>query len=158
METQRLVFVDVDGVLNCQLFYERRYKGEYPINLEVCPDRMSWLNQLIENIEAKVVISSSWRSDPDCVKKLREYGATFDIIGLTPHLGQDCVRGNEIYKWISDNEETVRCCVSDYKNYVIIDDDSDMLYQQRNNLFLTDFYSGLTPNTCYKIKRFFNKR
>jgi hypothetical protein len=44
-----------------------------------------------------------------------------------------------------------------YGNYVIIDDDSDMLLHQAEHFFLTDNYSGLTPNTCYKIKRYLTK-
>ena len=42
-------------------------------------------------------------------------------------------------------------------NYVIIDDDSDMLLWQANHFFQTDSYSGLTPNICYRIKRYFNE-
>jgi len=42
----------------------------------------------------------------------------------------------------------------DFYKYAIIDDDSDMLLNQEQNFFQTDNYSGLTPNTCYKIKRF----
>ena len=53
--------------------------------------------------------------------------------------------------------ETCGCHYYDFYNYVIIDDDSDMLLNQQEHFFNTDYYSGLTHNTCYRIKRFFNK-
>ena len=43
----------------------------------------------------------------------------------------------------------------DFYRFAIIDDDSDMLLNQQFNFFQTDNYSGLTPNICYRIKRFF---
>ena len=39
-----------------------------------------------------------------------------------------------------------------------VDDDGDMLLWQQHNFFQTDNYSGLTPNICYKIKRFFTHK
>jgi hypothetical protein len=61
---------------------------------------------------------------------------------------------------VKDNikPETHGCNYFDFHKYAIIDDDSDMLLNQRFNFFQTDNYSGLTPNTCYKIKRFFTGR
>ena len=40
--------------------------------------------------------------------------------------------------------------------YVILDDDSDMLYWQRNSYFQVDSYSGLTPNLCYRVVNYLN--
>ena len=82
-------------------------------------------------------------------------GGSFRIIGKTEHLGYE--RGIEISKWLRDNvkPETYGCNYCDFHRYAIIDDDSDMLLNQRFNFFQTDNYSGLTPNTCYKIKSFF---
>lgn len=147
----RIIFLDIDGVLNCQLFYQSRTD----LTLEICPERLSWLNSLCEVIDAKVVISSTWRFSMDSLLEQfqKAGGHTFEIVGVTPALDSTHVRGNEIALWIEKNQELVG---RDYRNYVIIDDDSDMLYSQRNHLFLTDFYSGLTPNTCYRIKRFFS--
>lgn len=157
----KIIFLDVDGVLNCQLFYTGRdlkQEGGYTEN-NICRERVSWLNDLCKETGAKVVISSTWRMGR-AIEELKEIflevGATFEIIDKTPVLRDDAyVRGNEIAKWIKDNDELIGEAYYDYKDYVIIDDDSDMLYSQRNNLFLTDTYSGLTPNTCHRIKRFF---
>ena len=60
-------------------------------------------------------------------------------------------RGNEIDIWLKNSER--------YKDtdYVIFDDDSDMLLWQQKHFFKTDNYSGLTPTTCYKAKRYLDK-
>lgn len=150
-----IIFLDIDGVLNCQVFYNERAEGDH---INVCADRVSWLNEVCKNTDAKVVISSVWRYSglEYCINKLKEVGATFDIIDVTPNLrGQGCLRGNEILQWIKDNEELLGKPYHEYYNYVIIDDDSDMLYWQKDNFFQTDCYAGLTPNICYKIERFF---
>ena len=158
-----IIFLDIDGVLNCQVFYETRKKSESIIEHpqdQICTKRIEWLNKLCEDVDAKVVISSTWRhSGLDyCKDVLKNAGATFDIIDKTPDLRHEaCLRGNEIYFWISRNKELLGCSASEFESYAIIDDDSDMLYWQRNNLFLTDSYSGLTPNICHKIKRHFQK-
>jgi hypothetical protein len=159
-----IIFLDIDGVLNCQTFYENRIKGganvESPIR-NICKERVKWLNELCESTKAKVVISSTWRHSglKYCKEILQEAGATFDIIDITPDLRfKGAVRGNEIKLWIDENIEKLSGIkYYDYKSYAIIDDDSDMLLWQKENFFQTDNYSGLTPNTCYKIGRFFGK-
>lgn len=152
-----IIFLDIDGVLNCQLFYNNRPKGSY-VESNICRERVGWLNELCADIKAEVVISSTWRMGKT-VEELREIfkevGATFNIIDKTPVFREDYIlRGNEIHAWI---KMQIPIFYSDYKTYAIIDDDSDMLLWQRNNFFQTDTYSGLTPNTCYRIKRFFNQ-
>lgn len=160
-----IIFLDIDGVLNCQLFYttiDQTKVGTYT-EQNICRERISWLNDLCKETEAKVVISSTWRmgrTTDELKELLSEVGATFEIIGKTPVLRESgYVRGNEIQMWIEKNIESLTGLnYFDFHTYAIVDDDSDMLYQQRHNLFLTDTYSGLTPNTCYRIKQFFKKQ
>jgi histidinol phosphatase-like enzyme len=160
-----IIFLDIDGVLNCELFYRERTKEERLIESpirNICKDRVQWLNELCKDVGAKVVVSSTWRHSglKYMQEILAEAGATFEVIDITPDLRfKGSVRGNEIKLWIDENIEKL-CGVKyyDYNTYAIIDDDSDMLYWQRNNFFQTDTYSGLTPNTCYRIKRFFGSK
>ena len=181
-----IIFLDVDGVLNCQLFYTERYKHltqydgipfyktvkKYLRKLlkskelskmdyyksEMCPMRMSLLNELCAETNSAVVLSASMRSGWT-VEELQEIfnycGATFNIIGKTGHC--KCrVRGVEILEWLKDNcMEWFGVNYYDFHRYAIIDDDSDMLLWQQDHFFQTDNYSGLTPTTTYKIKRFF---
>lgn len=163
-----VIFLDIDGVLNCQVFYEKTVKEakkslkkEVKRNAidrmlfykkQIDPERITWLNHLCTETNSVVVISSTWRKGNtfEELKNILAFcGATFKIIDVTPSL--PCrVRGCEIHDWWSKNGQT-------FSNYVIIDDDSDMLLNQTEHFFLTDSYSGLTPNTCYKIKNYLNK-
>jgi hypothetical protein len=157
-----IIFLDIDGVLNCEQFYKERMKLDcqkpYPLN-QICTERVAWLNELCESIKAKVVVSSTWRHDGlEAMQNLfKQVGGTFEVIDITPSLGRYTVRGNEIRAWIENNSKLLGCYSSDFHTYAIIDDDSDMLLWQRDHFFQTDTYSGLTPNTCYRITRFFQK-
>lgn len=184
---QNLVFLDVDGVLNCQLFYTERYKHltqysgipfyktvkKYLRKMlktkeiskwdyykgEMCPMRMDMLNGLCERTNSAVVLSASMRSGwtPEELQEIFNYcGGTFTIIDKTGYCNER-IRGVEIYKWLDDNcQKWFGVHSHEFSRYAIIDDDSDMLLWQQYNFFHTDNYSGLTPNTIYKIERFFN--
>ena len=165
-----IIFLDIDGVFNCQLFYKER-KARYLKDgrpksdsmlehnkNQFCTERISWFNDLVEEIDATVVVSSTWRNyGVDGLQEIFDsVGGTFKVHDVTPYGCRDCCRGNEIKRWIHDNitKEEYGINYYDFYKYAIIDDDSDMLLNQANNFFQTDNYSGLTPNTCYKIKRF----
>lgn len=186
MKYTNIIFLDLDGVLNCQLFYEESMwhkllldkiplyrqvkkllrkllkkkditKMEYYAS-QLCKNRIAMLNDLCKETNSVVVISSTWRNNKtvdELQHILNNSGATFKIIDKTPFTGYE--RGTEISKWLKDNinKEEHGCLYFDFYRYAIIDDDSDMLLNQANHFFKTDNYSGLTPNTCYKIKRFF---
>jgi hypothetical protein len=128
---------------------------------EMCPMRMQMLNELCAETNSAIVLSASMRSGWT-VAELQEIfnycGATFTIIDKTGYC--DCrIRGVEIQNWMKDN------CMKwfgvnyyDFYRYAIIDDDGDFLLDQADHFFQTDNYSGLTPTTCYKIKRYFTHK
>lgn len=168
-----IIFLDIDGVLNSQVFFEKtlltsknpktELKNQVRKGIierlefyrkQICPERMAWLNKLCEETDSVIVVSSTWRKNKT-IEELQEIlnyaGAKFKVVGLTPVCA--CrMRGCEIRSWLDQNGR-------DYLpyDYVIIDDDSDMLLWQQGHFFQTDGYSGLTPNTCYRIKKYFNK-
>jgi len=186
---KNIIFLDVDGVLNCQIFYTEYFEhlqrydkipfyktvkkhlrklvkkkdisrmAYYQSQMDV--KRIGWLNTLCEETNSAVVLSASMRggkSVQDLNKIFQYCGATFTIIGKTGH-SQDRIRGVEILNWIKDNYmRWFGVNYYDFYRYAIIDDDSDMLLWQQHNFFKTDNYSGLTPNTCYKIKNFFTHK
>lgn len=173
-----IIFLDVDGVLNCQLHYESKQFKNYKeakkslvkevkagrierleyYSSQICKNRIRMLSELCNETNTVVVVSSTWRSN-QTVEQLQEMfdycGGTFKVIDKTGHC--ECrTRGCEIKKWLYDNtEKHFGIKYYDFYRYAIIDDDSDMLLDQQNHFFQTDNYSGLTPNTCYRIKRFF---
>jgi len=128
-----IIFLDVDGVLNCQLFYEERYahlhrfdgiplykvvkrylrkllrtkqllKLDY-YKSEICPMRIGLLNELCEQTNSAVVLSASMRGQWN-VEELQEI---FNYCGATFKIIDktghcDCrIRGVEILQWLKDN-------------------------------------------------------
>lgn len=171
-----IIFLDIDGVLNCELHYKSIQFTDYKeakkslrksvkkqeierldfYKSQICLDRVKLLNELCESTDTSIVISSTWRMGKT-INELQEIlnycGSTFKVIGKTDHLGYE--RGIEISKWLKDNCQTFfNVPYYDFYRYAIIDDDSDMLLNQQHHFFQTDGYSGLTRNICYKINRF----
>lgn len=166
------IFLDIDGVLNHNKFYQERatskkelrkavIKAEqtkenkleyYKSNID-CTGSLLLINKLVEETNSIVICSSSWRSDG--IEKLNEIfeycGATFKFTDVTPHLNykyddkyHSCPRGTEIEWYLrhmlnfshinwSKEKQQEQMIKSNVKNYIIIDDDSDMLYTQRNH-------------------------
>lgn len=155
------LFLDIDGVLNSQLYYERlKADGELrkdSSNLD--PVAIGFLNNFIVDVEVEVVISSTWRIGStvhELQGVLEDNGFEGEILDFTPRLNfMGVLRGNEIYAWLQEN---VKGHTSGFSDYVIFDDDSDMLLWQANNYFKTDGYVGLTPNVCYRAKRFLERQ
>lgn len=165
----KIIFLDIDGVLNCEDGYREglcRYVGGHQ---SFYPPSKDLINLLIEETGAKIVISSSWRKDGlDRMKEIwKAEGMSGEVIDTTPSLylqkngsihfwngheskhptpkirGYSIPRGCEIDYWLKDKgfshinwsreEQEEYISRSGIENYVIIDDDSDMLYGQRNN-------------------------
>ena len=161
---EKIIFLDIDGVLNHENFYKKRYEKRYQEDAlaypysEIDPESVENLNSLIESTGAKVVISSTWRHSglEYCLDVLNFHGFKGDVIDITPDLSRHGgLRGNEILKWVEDNEKLIGS-KHNFTEYVILDDDSDMLYWQRNNFILVDRYVGLTPGDVFRAKKILN--
>jgi hypothetical protein len=139
----KVIFLDIDGVIST---FEKQWK------LDI--NKLDLLTNIINETNAKIVISSSWRigcTNADDMKqrllthriddniKYSEEFKTFleSIIDITPNGSQNGpLRGNEIQDWIDEH--------NDIETYVIIDDDSDMLDKQLFNFVQTDGFEGIT--------------
>ena len=154
----KIIFLDIDGVLNHQLFYEKMRQSETYKEIEhpdcdLDPETIELLNGLLETTGAKVVISSTWRKGTTIEELqaiLEKAGFKGEIIGKTPIGCNNCCRGDEIYRWIKDNDKLLGKPYYEFKEYVIFDDDSDMLLSQRANFIHIDSHCGLTPNSMYR--------
>lgn len=132
----RVVFLDIDGVL---INYESlKHGAPYPL----CVSR---LNRLVDQSGASIVVSSLWRlaENPDISEKLREWGVTGKVIGVTPDFRRVCgeiliakERGMEIEAWLTMN-------ASAPISFVILDDDKDM-GDLLPYLVRTNYETGLT--------------
>lgn len=171
----KLVFLDIDGVLNYELFWKDEAQDIKLKNLsesapkgshDICKDKIGLLNDLIEQTEAKIIISSTWRKyyTLDELRELFKFmGFKGEIIDTTPYLNfqkldgynYSVPRGCEIKAWLEINKDKLG--VESHKiKYLILDDDSDMLYNQRHAYFRVDPYCGLTYNVIYRAVRYLN--
>jgi hypothetical protein len=176
MSSKKIIFLDIDGVLNHQLWYEEiRGPGktrETPSDDALdyfCPRSVDMLNGLTDRTGAEIVLSSSHRvgkSNEECIEYLRRGGITGKVLGRTPRLwfqsdmegyNYSVPRGCEIKAWLETNKGILGAKMEEVR-YVIFDDDSDMMYWQRENYFRVDAYCGLTPNIIYRAERFLNKK
>jgi hypothetical protein len=128
----KVIFLDVDGVLNSTDFFHRKYEergGRAPKNLrehdQLDLDAIKCLNAIIERTGARVVISSTWRLRKDfrqIIRLLKRQGLKGRILGRTPRLsGEGIVRGHEIAAWLFSQIDWP-------EGMVILDDDSDMAH------------------------------
>ena len=116
-EKRKIVFLDIDGVLNSKLYDNKRTENDGNIDL----GRMPYLKRIIDETGAQIVLSTTWRehwsvepAERDAVGE--ELDATFVAHGLTiadktPMLGE---RVDEIKAWLALHPEV--------KDFVIIDD------------------------------------
>jgi hypothetical protein len=161
---KKIIFLDIDGVLNNQLWYLKTKGDRQRDNID--PENIKFLNTIIKNTGAEVVVTSMWRlgqTPEELQTVLSRNGFEGKVIDKTLDLRdsgdhRQCVlRGNEILCWIQEHADVIGQGYYDFKNYVILDDDSDMLYWQRNNFILVDAYCGLTPNIAYKAINILNQ-
>jgi len=127
-----ILFLDVDGVLNrC---------GHSAQGLE--SDKLDLLQWIVTRSRCDVVVSSTWRTLPDCKRRLLRALAERDIepIGCTPDL--NCSRGTEISVWLKLNRAG--------ENFVILDDDEDM-GELLPHLVRTLSYGGLTSAIAAEV-------
>ena len=170
----KIVFLDIDGVLNSEEWADKCFNklvSDDICDSDVDSDAINRLIKFLDDTNAKIVLSSSWRSlnvqstilefstfNHELLKKLIPY-----IIGVTPRFYEYRKRGNEIKYWMDMLSTDYNALVKrgyilenvelskDYR-YVIVDDDSDMLEGQ--NFVQTDFQTGLTDEDVNKIKAF----
>jgi hypothetical protein len=153
-----IIFLDFDGVLNNQLFYVNT-KGTRTVDLD--PENVKRLNEIISATQSRVVVTSTWRlgrTVHELQSILESVGFEGEVIDKTKDLrrgedGDSILRGNEIHAWMKSNPAVLGCSYWDYNRYVILDDDSDMLYWQRDNFLCIDPYVGLTPKSVFLAKR-----
>ena len=153
--TTKIIFLDVDGVLNC----EQTWKGPHEDGFATLdPDMCDRLARIVQETGAIVVLSSTWRlfGGPP-LEKLTRWLLEREIVihSHTKDLSHDTlVRGEEIACWLIDHAEEFPPLE---REFVILDDDSDMLDWQKPNFVHTSFKDGLTENHMKKAIRIPNE-
>ena len=164
----KVIFLDIDGVLNTQDWHSRMTK-------DTPRDEFGWvfdpvavenLAHIIKETGASIIISSSWKFLG--LAKLREMWKIRNLPGIvldiTPNTISDelllnanldemklgVCRGNEIKEWLSKHKGEV-------SNYVIIDDFDDLLPEQDDHVVLTDTLIGITVFDAKKAISILNR-
>lgn len=147
----KILFLDIDGVLNNTPFLESTASGS-----EICTRNVMYLNEVLQATGCKVVVSSSWRN----YHTWHELLTTLSIFGVNtmPFVGKTgdylpAGRGQEILEFLTarrvrfPNEDVV---------YAVVDDiDSDM-DPVRDRLVKTDPDVGLDKETSDKLIEILN--
>ena len=156
----KVLFLDVDGVLNNDMWFEwrqycavhkkplkcREFNPELEsVNTMLDERNVANLNRIIESTDCEIVLSSSWRPNSmdeigEIDSALRREGLIKSIFGITPRT-LSRIRGEEIELWLETASKHY-----DVESYVILDDDSDMLESQLKNFVKVDAVSGLTAS------------
>lgn len=153
----KLIFLDVDGVLNNTQNikkYRLFFRGKRRLLVDVKP--FVYLKKLLKeieknNIDAKIVISSSWRVGSiasDWKKLFLHYFNNAEIvIGRTPYLYKD--RGIEILELIEIAKEKGHMI----DDYIVLDDDIEDIinYINSKKVMKIDRRHGLTSRDIEQI-------
>jgi len=117
----KILFLDIDGVLNIVSIDEGRDQYGQIFHKHFV-DNLQWI---IEQTDAKIVISSDWKSSGLVIIKemWKNRNLPGDIIDVTTYLGDDFSRGHEIQDWIDNHRDSI-------ESYVIIDDTDCVLEHQ----------------------------
>lgn len=140
----KVIFLDIDGVLNKHGWAERKDPW-------IEDSKLKLISKLCKETGAKIVLASNWRetwfepmfyeNDSTAIywghKKFDEM--KIDVIGITPRVGS---RGEEIKKYLLDNPNIT--------NYVSIDD----TVVDVEDFVRTNGEIGLTENDCKKAAHF----
>ena len=132
----KIIFLDIDGVLNSfdnmrsYHPYERRHYDKFHKFDSRC---VRWLKRIIKETDSEIVISSSMR-------RLQHFDEMWDGRALPEFVGKtgrtEGHRGAEIDLFLKNFSQPV-------ENYVILDDDSDMMPYQLDRFVKIDGSYGL---------------
>ncbi len=172
----KCVFLDIDGCLNVIP------EGHDEFGAVFHKRFMANLKEIIDETDAKIVITSTWRSNGlDFMQDLwKARGYAGDVIDVTPsiYIGNvlfwdenkdhtkhynSIPRGFEIKYWL-EYESSKHGEVTDF---VILDDDGDMLLEQKDNFVMcsgdmndsdcVDIGYGLTQSRTNRAIKILNK-
>lgn len=138
----KIIFLDIDGVLNCQ-----SSKSNYNGLLGIDNDKVKRLRKIVDSTNASIVLCSSWKSvwerfDKDYQRGLGNYldkelkKENLFIFDKTIDRGNN--RGEGIINWLSDK--------NDIESWVVIDDEFFEDYEEYGiieHVFKTEFYSDI---------------
>jgi len=145
----KIIFLDIDGVMNSERYYR---SVDRTINnwSRFDPNVVDMITRLVDEFSAKLVISSTWRFG--AIKQLEN---ELTKSALKKYLHKEWKtpkaypnhRGKEIKLWLDQHLEI--------KDYVVIDDDINIVDEHLKRSVLTDINEGMTEEHYYKAREIF---
>lgn len=162
----KLLFLDIDGVLNTEhglkTISENWTKMDkiHRVGKQVpfCPEAVEVLKQIIDETDAKLVITSTWAGGANGLEKMKklweERNLPSEVIDVTKHTIHG-IRGKEVDTYLKSRgfyypieywnapawEESRETC--DIEGYCIVDDEWDFFILQEPHFVNTPAYYGL---------------
>jgi len=173
---KKYLFLDIDGVLNSQdWFYSDKLQNlvstkDLGEKEAFDPTAIKLLTDIVLATNCDIVISSSWRKGRT-IERLRElftevgFKHSHKIIGKTdslynwllPKVHCPSIRGLEIRVWLETNIKKINPIYQNDYIYCILDDDTDMPFEQKDNFVNTDVQTGLTIEDAGSVIKILNK-
>jgi hypothetical protein len=141
----KVLFLDIDGVVLSGRELWATHNNRY-----LPPEKIALVREVCDRTGAIVVVSSTWRFSDETADQLRHAGLRLHRDWRTPHkldrigsiiMGQQ--RGNEIQRWLNRHPGVTE--------YAIVDDDSDMLDDQRARFVQTPFETGIERDHAERL-------
>ncbi len=162
---KKYIFLDIDGVIATPESIENGLWG-------LVDSKQDLLGDIIKHTNADIVLSSSWRlhTVEDTIHHMNAKGFRYsdEIVGVTIRAYQyikgvhlSIPRGVEIKQWLDVNVHKQNGMWQkkeigiDY-NYVILDDDNDMLLTQGPHFLRCKSEEGLTEDHVLKATKILN--
>lgn len=155
---RKLIFLDCDGVITT-------YKSGWKFD----PEKLELLKHILDETDADIVVSSSWRYSTvkeTLEKSFKDFPFKDRIVDVTPRLNLPGKKGDWTFfmpeRGLEIDAYLNKLTGHDfhhekYVKYVILDDDPDFLWVQRNNFIRTDSYLGMSEEDVEKAIKILNK-
>lgn len=160
---RKVIFLDIDGVLSPRWWDSDKQSDNYGRLFDA--KAVANLSKIIEETEADIVISSSWKNIGlvELQNMWRDRGLPGKIVDITPDYMSDELllkedssnvdylyeRGSEIQGWLLLHGDEI-------SRFVIIDDMDDILPEQQSHFVQTDPEFGITIDDVKKIVHLLN--
>lgn len=153
--TDRIIFLDYDGVVNTPMWDEEGKKCRYnfPEHNKVNNfQAVQWVSEFCQKWGFSIVVTSTWRMDDNWRECLINGGLRegIEIVDKTDDLAMTHkrqTRGHEIKKWLEEHPEV--------EHFIIIDDIDDFLPEQKPFFIETTPVVGFNMNDFIKARHIF---
>ena len=130
---KNIVFLDCDGVINDMSTKER---ADDTIFMGADDEKIARLKQIVDMMDADIVLTTTWKTEPDMLAYLRRKLAAFDLAYVDMTVDHKRNRGEGIYNYLQSH---------DIDRWIVLDDvvfKDFKKYGIINHLIKTSFYFG----------------